>query len=78
MAIFVVKYLREYESIFEAALAHESVDPGSLFDEKKPRGENLLRLRFCLCTGNNLIIALLAVRENTIPAILFRRKNSRC
>jgi hypothetical protein len=32
--IFVVEYLREYESIFEPALAHESVDPGVLFDEK--------------------------------------------
>jgi hypothetical protein len=33
--IFIVKYLREYESIFETALAYESVDPGLLFDEKK-------------------------------------------
>jgi hypothetical protein len=33
-AICVVQYLREYESIFETALAHESVDPGVLFDEK--------------------------------------------
>jgi hypothetical protein len=31
---FKVDYLREYESIFETALAHESVDPGVLFDEK--------------------------------------------
>jgi hypothetical protein len=33
-SIFKVDYLREYESIFETALAHESVDPGVLFDEK--------------------------------------------
>jgi hypothetical protein len=32
--IFKVDYLREYESIFETTLAHESVDPGALFDEK--------------------------------------------
>jgi hypothetical protein len=34
LAIFVVEHLREYESIFETALAHESVDPEVLFDEK--------------------------------------------
>jgi hypothetical protein len=34
-SIFKVDYLREYESIFETALAHESVDPGVLFDEKQ-------------------------------------------
>jgi hypothetical protein len=33
-SIFKVDYLREYESVFETALAHESVDPGVLFDEK--------------------------------------------
>jgi hypothetical protein len=33
-SIFKVDYLREYESIFENALAHESVDPGVLFDAK--------------------------------------------
>jgi hypothetical protein len=33
-SIFVVEYLREYESIFETALAHESVDPGEMFYEK--------------------------------------------
>jgi hypothetical protein len=32
--IFVVEYLREYESIFETDLSHEYVDPGALFDEK--------------------------------------------
>jgi hypothetical protein len=37
-SIFKVDY--EYESIFETALAHESVDPGVLFDEKT----NLVRL----------------------------------
>jgi hypothetical protein len=31
---FVVEYLREYESIFETSLAHESVDPEVLFYEK--------------------------------------------
>jgi hypothetical protein len=33
-SIFKVDYLREYESIYETALAHESVNPGVLFDEK--------------------------------------------
>jgi hypothetical protein len=34
---FRVEYLREYESIFETVLAHQSVvDPGVLFDEKNP------------------------------------------
>jgi hypothetical protein len=33
-SILKADYLREYESIFETALAHESVDPGVLFDEK--------------------------------------------
>jgi hypothetical protein len=42
-SIFKVDYLREYESIFETALAHESVDPGVLFVEK-PEVENLVRL----------------------------------
>jgi hypothetical protein len=37
-SIFKVDYFREYEFIFEIALAHESVDPGVLFDEKKTRG----------------------------------------
>jgi hypothetical protein len=31
-AIFVVEYLREYKSMFETTLAHESVDPGVLFE----------------------------------------------
>jgi hypothetical protein len=43
-SIFKVEYLREYESIFETASAHESVDPGVLFDEKKPEVENLVLL----------------------------------
>jgi hypothetical protein len=33
-SIFVVEYLREYESLFKTALAHESVDLGILVDEK--------------------------------------------
>jgi hypothetical protein len=33
-SIFIVEYVHEYESIFETALAHESVDSGVLFDEK--------------------------------------------
>jgi hypothetical protein len=37
-SIFKVDYFREYESIFETTLAHESVDPEVLFDEKKIRG----------------------------------------
>jgi hypothetical protein len=41
--IFVVEYLREYESIFETALAHESVDPGVLLT-KKPEAEKNQRL----------------------------------
>jgi hypothetical protein len=40
----IIEYLREYEFIFETALAHESGDPGILFAEKKPRVENLVRL----------------------------------
>jgi hypothetical protein len=32
LTIFEVEYLREYESIFETALAHELVNPGVLFD----------------------------------------------
>jgi hypothetical protein len=40
-SIFEVEYLRK--SIFETALAHESVDPGLLFDEKTEM-ENLMRL----------------------------------
>jgi hypothetical protein len=42
-SIFVVEYLREYDSIFETAFAHESVDPGVLYD-KKTEVENLVRL----------------------------------
>jgi hypothetical protein len=42
-SIFVVVYLCEYKSIFETALAHESVDPGVLLDEKSDV-ENLVRL----------------------------------
>jgi hypothetical protein len=39
-----IEFLREFESIFKAALAHESGDPGVPFKEKKPRVENLVRL----------------------------------
>jgi hypothetical protein len=42
-SIFKVDYLREYESILETAFAHESMDPGVLFDEKT-EVENLVRL----------------------------------
>jgi hypothetical protein len=42
-SIFKVDYLREYESIFETALARESVDPGVLFEEKT-EVENLVRV----------------------------------
>jgi hypothetical protein len=31
---FIIEYLREYESTFETALAHESGYPGVLFAEK--------------------------------------------
>jgi hypothetical protein len=34
LAIFIIEYLREYESIFETALVYESVDPRALFGEK--------------------------------------------
>jgi hypothetical protein len=33
-SIFIVDYLPEYESMFKIALAHESVDPSVLLDEK--------------------------------------------
>jgi hypothetical protein len=39
-----IELLREFESIFKPALAHESGDPGVPFNEKKPRVENLVRL----------------------------------
>jgi hypothetical protein len=35
MAIFVIKYLREYESILETASAFEAGNMGVLFAEKK-------------------------------------------
>jgi hypothetical protein len=38
-SILKVDYFREYEFIFETALAHESVDPGVLFDEKNQRSK---------------------------------------
>jgi hypothetical protein len=40
---YVVEYLRQYASIFETALVHESGDPGVQFDEKI-EVENLVRL----------------------------------
>jgi hypothetical protein len=37
-SIFVVEYLREYESVFETALSRESVDPGVLIEKnQKPK-----------------------------------------
>jgi hypothetical protein len=42
-SIFVGEYLRAYKSIFETALAHESMDPGLLVLLDK-RVENLVRL----------------------------------
>jgi hypothetical protein len=42
-SIFKVDYLREYESIFETALAHESVESGVLLT-KKPEVENIVLL----------------------------------
>jgi hypothetical protein len=38
-SIFVVENLREYESIFETVLAHESVNSEVLFDEKDQRSK---------------------------------------
>jgi hypothetical protein len=52
--IFVVEYIRKYESIFETALAHESVETGVLFDEKIPEVEKLLRLSLNTSTGTNI------------------------
>jgi hypothetical protein len=37
-------FLGEFEAIFETALAHESGPYGGLFDETKPRVENLVTL----------------------------------
>jgi hypothetical protein len=42
--ILIVEYFCEYESTFGTALAHKSVNPGVLFDEKTPEVENLVRL----------------------------------
>jgi hypothetical protein len=33
-SIFIIEYLREYEFMFETALAHESGGPGVLIDGK--------------------------------------------
>jgi hypothetical protein len=33
-SIFIIEYLREYEFIFETALAYESGGPGVLIDKK--------------------------------------------
>jgi hypothetical protein len=43
-SIIVVEYLRDCKSIYEPALAHESVDTGVLFEEEKTEVENLVRL----------------------------------
>jgi hypothetical protein len=43
----IIECLREYEFLFETALAHESGDQGVLFAEKKPRVENLVILSIC-------------------------------
>jgi hypothetical protein len=40
MPIFVVAYLREFESICKTVLAHESGDPGEQFNEKN-RGSKI-------------------------------------
>jgi hypothetical protein len=39
-SIFIIEYLREYEFIFETALAHESGGPKVLIDEKN-RGSKI-------------------------------------
>jgi hypothetical protein len=41
-SILIIEYLREYEFIFETALAHESSSPGVLIDEKI-RGSKISR-----------------------------------
>jgi hypothetical protein len=54
-SIFKVDYLREYESIYETALAHESVNPGVLFDEKTrgPKSRETVPLKvFIICFYN--------------------------
>jgi hypothetical protein len=43
-SIFVVEYFRESESLFETALAQESVGQGVLFDEQITEVKNLVRL----------------------------------
>jgi hypothetical protein len=43
-SIFVIIYVREYESIFETASACEPGDQGVLYAEKKPLIENLVTL----------------------------------
>jgi hypothetical protein len=40
----IESYLGEFESEFKKALARESRAQGVFFDEKKPRGENLVTL----------------------------------
>jgi hypothetical protein len=43
-SIVVVEYRREYESIFDSALANKSMNPGVLFDENKSEVEIFVRL----------------------------------
>jgi hypothetical protein len=50
-SIFQVDFLREYESIFKAALAHESVGPGVLFDEINQRSKIS-----CYCPFNAVLV----------------------
>jgi hypothetical protein len=46
-SIFVVEYLREYESVFETAFAHESVDQWvGIVWRNNPEAENLVRCPF--------------------------------
>jgi hypothetical protein len=54
-SIFKVDFLREYESIFETALAHESVGPRVLFDEKNQRSKIS-----CYCPFKDAIFEVLA------------------
>jgi hypothetical protein len=46
LIIFVVEYIRECESIYETTLAHESMDPGVLFDEQTRGRKNSLDCPF--------------------------------
>jgi hypothetical protein len=74
LSIIVVEYPREYEYIFETALAHESVEPGVLFDEKIERfwkSRETVPLSIELFTYLKVLIKGVATRE------IYRMTNGR-